>query len=471
MRTSFYQNKVLYILITVLIVVQISAFFIQVLNHRRISEQTLEGELKVGERVAHQILAYRSIQLQQIAEILAKDYGFLETFLTASQDPDTLESVLENHRNRADAGIIMLSSIDQHMIAQSPRHLIQPAGTNLQKLLPEHNNNRLNFSSFFLGSSSQGKWQLFHIIKSPLKAPTHLADLTVGYEVNDVFLKHLRRMTNLELMVISKFDQNWNLHASTLSDMSMRELKPLFQSINHTEILSLSHNQEKYLMLASKLSSTQNQTVYLVIARPWTAAVEQFKEVERVLYFLLALSILFSVIAIYYVTKRFVYPLSLQAHSDNLTGIGNRRLLMVMMERAILNLKSSQRPVVLLLLDLNKFKPINDSLGHDAGDLVLKSVAQRIKNCVRLADTVVRLGGDEYAVLLDNCHYQIALQIVESISVEISQPIMHMSDPLIVHASIGVTVGRVEDNIDKMIKRADEAMYEAKSLGRMYIVK
>ncbi len=472
MKPSFYQNKVLYILITVLIAVQIGAFGVQVFNNRRISAQTLSEELRVGARIVDQILVYRNVQLLQIAEILAKDYGFLEAFSTAHQDQETIESVLENHRKRAKAGMIMLTSIDQHIIAQSPRQLSLAPGSALANLLRHpQDQNKLQFSSFVSGHSGPSDAQLFHVIHSPLKAPIRLADLTVGYAVDDVFLRSLRQMTNLELMVVSQSNQTWTVHASTLSNIRANALMPVVQSTQQAKIQSVMHDKREYLMLASMMASEPTQNIYLVIAKPLDVAVKPFKDMERVLYYLLALSISLSVIAIYYVNKRFVEPLSRQAHTDTLTGVGNRRLLLLMIGRALVNLRASQKPFALLLLDLNKFKQINDQHGHDTGDVVLKSVAERLKTTVRATDTVVRLGGDEFAVLLENCQHHDALKIVELISEAISQPIPVISDSFCVHASIGITIGHLGDNLDKMIKRADEAMYAAKSKGTTHTSK
>lgn len=472
MKPKFYQNRVLYVLITVLISMQIGAFVIQVFNHRRISDQTLRNELRVGHRVVQQILSYRNLQLQQVAELLAKDYGFLEAFSTAHQDQETIESVLENHRSRSDAGMILLSSLDHQLIAQSPTSLLLPADKDLRELLsaPE-DKQTLQFSSFELQNVSQNGWRLFHVTHSKLKAPTHLADLTVGYEVDNKFLQHLKQMTNLDLIVISRVHNQWMLNASTVQNLRLNELVSVFESSKNDDFKKIQKDTSDFLLLPTKISSSNYQSIYFVIAKPTAQTLEPFKNIERVVYYLLAASILVSVATIYIVTKKFVEPLSQEVHTDSLTSIGNRRLFTVMVELALGDLHSSEKPFAILLLDLNKFKQINDSMGHDAGDYVLKSVAERVKNSVRATDSVARLGGDEYAILLEGCHYLEVFEIIDAISFEISQPIRYLSNSFNVHASIGVTIGSESDNTDSVIKRADEAMYEAKSLGRTYAIK
>lgn len=472
MKPTFYQNRVLYVLITVLISVQIGAFIIQVINHRRISEQTLSHELSVGHRVVQQILSYRNLQLLQIAELLAKDYGFLEAFSTAHQDQETIESVLENHRSRAGAGLILLSSLDHQLIAKSPGDLLLPSGKDLTDLLCVSKDvQALQFSSLELQNTSKKNWRLFHIAHSKLRAPTHIANLTVGYEVDNLFLQHLREMTNLELIVTSKIDNKWVLNASTVPEVSLKELISVIQTTDKQDFKKIQQDDAELLILPTKITSAKNQSTYLVIAKPIAPSLAPFKNIERVLYYLLAVSIFVSVATIYFVTKRFVEPLSREVHTDNLTDIGNRRLFNLVMDRAIRNFKTYKTPFLLILLDLNKFKEINDQHGHDAGDLVLQQVASRIKRSVRASDTVARLGGDEYAIVLENCHLEGAIKIVDAIRDAIKQPITHQSLQVSVNASIGVTNAHKDDSVDTMIKRADEAMYAAKTTSVKYSIK
>ena len=119
----------------------------------------------------------------------------------------------------------------------------------------------------------------------------------------------------------------------------------------------------------------------------------------------------------------------------------------------------------------SSFKEINDQHGHDAGDLVLQQVASRIKRSIRASDTVARLGGDEYAIVLENCHLEGAIKIVDAIRDAIKQPITHQSLQVSVNASIGVTNAHKDDSVDTMIKRADEAMYAAKTTSVKYSIK
>ena len=167
------------------------------------------------------------------------------------------------------------------------------------------------------------------------------------------------------------------------------------------------------------------------------------------------------------------------AFHDPLTHLANRRLMLEHLDQAMSASKRSHHHGALLFLDLDNFKPLNDTHGHGVGDLLLIEVAERLKTCVREADTVARFGGDEFVVLLcelDTQHHEATAQaaaIAEKIRARLAEPYLLQatpSAPAIGHqctASIGVAVfhGRDESQ-GSVIDRADAAMYQAKEDGR-----
>ncbi|NMG29821.1 sensor domain-containing diguanylate cyclase [Aromatoleum evansii] len=170
------------------------------------------------------------------------------------------------------------------------------------------------------------------------------------------------------------------------------------------------------------------------------------------------------------------------AFYDPLTNLANRRLFHDRARRALAGSKRTGRPGALLFIDLDNFKPLNDTYGHDVGDQLLVEVAQRLRKCVREVDTVARFGGDEFVVML--CELppegteprRQAGVVAEKILARLSEPYVLGADPAapdaakIEHrcsASIGVTLFTGSDaNEDEVIKRADAAMYQAKEAGR-----
>jgi len=157
------------------------------------------------------------------------------------------------------------------------------------------------------------------------------------------------------------------------------------------------------------------------------------------------------------------------AHHDTLTGLPNRRLLADRMQQALSRVQRSQRHIALLFLDLDGFKPLNDRLGHAAGDAALCEVAERLCAVVRREDTVARVGGDEFVILLSdlNTDARVAAELVANKCLGIyQQPFVIHDQAYSLGTSIGMILGHGEDSPDQLLIAADQAMYRAKEAGR-----
>ncbi|MFT4723733.1 MAG: diguanylate cyclase (GGDEF)-like protein [Colwellia sp.] len=153
---------------------------------------------------------------------------------------------------------------------------------------------------------------------------------------------------------------------------------------------------------------------------------------------------------------------------DSLTGLPNRKLFIERLQQALLIKSREKRSLAILFIDLDKFKPVNDSFGHIVGDLTLSAVAQRIEGCLRKSDTVARIGGDEFIVLLPTIRTeQDASEVSKKICHALSMPFEFAKQSLSISSSIGVAI-YPEHGSDEttLIKNADTAMYYAKTSGR-----
>lgn len=169
--------------------------------------------------------------------------------------------------------------------------------------------------------------------------------------------------------------------------------------------------------------------------------------------------------------KALEQELSRRAFQDPLTGLANRSLFMDRLEHALTRATRHVRrraPVAVLFLDLDNFKSINDSLGHEAGDALLVTVGRRLSSCLRPGDTAARLGGDEFAVLLDDTtEVANAARVAERIMDSLRQPMTQNGDTLYVTASIGIATsesGFAESS--DLLRAADIAMYRVKERGK-----
>jgi len=160
--------------------------------------------------------------------------------------------------------------------------------------------------------------------------------------------------------------------------------------------------------------------------------------------------------------------LSRAANYDALTGIPNRVLLADRMKQAIALTSREKNMMAVCYLDLDGFKPINDTIGHDAGDQILIEVAKRIGNTIRGGDTVARLGGDEFVVLLLNLDQgNECATTLERMLAAIAQPIAVKDKLITLGASIGVSIYPLDDqDPDTLLRHADQAMYAAKQSGK-----
>jgi diguanylate cyclase (GGDEF)-like protein/PAS domain S-box-containing protein len=157
-----------------------------------------------------------------------------------------------------------------------------------------------------------------------------------------------------------------------------------------------------------------------------------------------------------------------QANYDALTGLPNRRLLRDRWLQAVKNQQRGGHGLALLMIDLDHFKDVNDSLGHARGDDLLMEAAQRISHCLRASDTVARLGGDEFAVILTDLTLPAhAGDVAQKIVASMCLPFALGTDQIFISASVGVTYSTEDGQaIDELFKQADQAMYVAKAQGR-----
>lgn len=156
------------------------------------------------------------------------------------------------------------------------------------------------------------------------------------------------------------------------------------------------------------------------------------------------------------------------AHHDVLTDLPNRMLFSDRLEQAIYNASRKSELLSVMFLDLDRFKIINDTLGHDIGDIVLQKIAERLKGTLRVSDTIARLGGDEFAILLQNIDTvesskSIALNLINTLS----QPVLAKEHELYITTSIGISTFPTDgSDANTLLKNADIAMYQAKHLGK-----
>ena len=166
------------------------------------------------------------------------------------------------------------------------------------------------------------------------------------------------------------------------------------------------------------------------------------------------------------ITERTQAHLYRLAHYDALTGLPNRLLFLDRLSQAMAQAHRNERLGAIMFLDLDRFKTINDNLGHANGDLLLRGISERLVICVREEDTVARLGGDEFTVLLPEIRYiQDAATVAQKILDQLARPFSLDGHETFIGASIGIALYPFDEHLDVLLHNADIAMYHAKAQG------
>ncbi|HET7433102.1 MAG TPA: EAL domain-containing protein, partial [Thermoanaerobaculia bacterium] len=166
--------------------------------------------------------------------------------------------------------------------------------------------------------------------------------------------------------------------------------------------------------------------------------------------------------------KRAQEPIEYQAYHDSLTALPNRLLFRDRIGVALAHARRAGRMAAVMFLDLDQFKLVNDTLGHTVGDRLLQAIGQRLVSCVRAEDTVARMGGDEFTILLvDLSDRRSAAMVAQKVLDHVRQPVLIDEHELFVSTSIGISIFPEDgEDAESLLKNADRAMYRAKEAGR-----
>ncbi|MCC8417914.1 MAG: PleD family two-component system response regulator [Rickettsia endosymbiont of Bryobia graminum] len=158
---------------------------------------------------------------------------------------------------------------------------------------------------------------------------------------------------------------------------------------------------------------------------------------------------------------------------DGLTGVFNRHYFDTHIKQMVNKANDSKRSLCLLMCDIDHFKQVNDTYGHQAGDILLKAIANVLKNIFRVTDLIARFGGEEFSILIDDIAIRDAIYVAERVRKEIESidfKVKTQQEPIKKTISIGVTEYKIGETINNFIERADKALYQAKDTGRNKVV-
>jgi diguanylate cyclase (GGDEF)-like protein len=255
--------------------------------------------------------------------------------------------------------------------------------------------------------------------------------------------------------------QTFPVSGSRLCNMAVQRKRPLISPINGPEdiLLPLKPDQGVHSFLGVPVVFRDQVTGLIALYNFSTRA---FTEDDARVAELFA-----SQVAIAMDNSRHVQLMQRQAITDELTGLFNRRAFMPMGEKEVNRARRYQRPLALILFDIDKFKDVNDAYGHLLGDHVLQVLTERVTKTTRATDFVCRWGGEEFVVLMPEANRQEGLAMAERLRDEISRmTVVTEGSVLSLTISLGVAELQHDEDLEGLISRADRAMYQAKAAGR-----
>ncbi len=479
---------------------------------QRIVLRALNDELQVGERVFHEILHRNTQLLKSSVTALAADFSFRE--LIASGDAGTMRSALDSYGPRINADRIMLLSLAERIEADSAdRHngVAFPFPALYQQALRE-------------GSASAVVTldnQTVQMIVVPIRAPAVIGLVAVGYVLDDSDARELTTLTGLGVSFIGRaHDANhptagdWQLRASTLPARQAGQLLAHLQAgntaDNHTinyDIQQLTLDDETYQLRLTALDGERREEI-AVLQRSLSAALAPHRQLRATLLGLGAASVLLGVLISVVIAGNITRPLTQLSrltqrmqggdYSGDLprerkdeigelaTSFSVMRDTLAQREQQILNLayqdpltqlpnrtrfneelsrrlNESQEALAVILINLDRFTMINNTLGHAIGDRLLQHTGERLRSRLPAGALLARIGGDEFAVIAPGTGQTAAMQLAEQFDATLATPFVVGQQPVDVRASMGVALAPAHGQEPALLLRcADLALYVAK---------
>jgi diguanylate cyclase (GGDEF)-like protein len=502
MRIQRLQTRIIVFFVALLALVQVAAFwFVNAANSSNTHAQ-VEEELNIGQRVFERLLEQNADKLMLTARVLAADFAFREAI--ATHDNETIASVLANHGARIGADAMLFVDLEGRVVSDTLRPGADVHPFEYPALLAH---NRANSSA----SLEVLEGRAYQLVAVPVLAPLPIGRVVMGFAVDDALARDLRQLTELEVTFALDSPRGWRVLASTLdAGGQLALLAAMPPRASAVTRMDLALNDGDHQAMVIPLVDNDARIV-AVLHRSLAGALAGYEKLRNTLFVLAVLSLALSIVGSIAVARNITRPLETLAgaaarielgdyvapvdvrradeigvlasslnhmrsgiaeresrilklaYEDPLTDLANRSRFSNELARAIDAAMQGRDKLSILMMDLDRFKYVNDTLGHGVGDHVLREVSRRLGSTVLDADCIARLGGDEFAILLKcgsdaNCS-DTARRIIKALE----SPILYEDQPLDVGTSIGIAHhpehGR---DAQTLVRNADIAMYAAK---------
>jgi len=502
MRIQRLQTRIIVLFVALLALVQVAAFwFVNAANSRNAQAKVAE-ELNVGQRVFARLLDQNAEKLKLSARVLAADFAFREAI--ATHDTGTIASALANHGARIGAQAMVFVDLQGQVISDTLKLGGAARAFEYPALLKSDKNSASASMEVLDGRA-------FQLVAVPVLAPLPIGWVVMGFAVDDALARDLRQLTELEVSFTLDGQPGRRVLASTLEEREQQSLLAHMPSrSNSVTRLVMNIGGVDHQALVIPLDDNANARIVAVLHRSLGDALAAFERLRNTLFLLAALSLAMSIVGSVAVARNITRPLEALAaaaarieqgnysapvdlrradeigvlasslnhmrgsiadrekrilklaYEDPLTDLANRSRFSNELELAITQAALGNLKLTILMMDLDRFKYVNDTLGHGVGDHVLREVSARLQRTVTCAECIARLGGDEFAILVKHADDDFAATARQIIAA-LEAPILYEGQPLDVGTSIGIAHypehGR---DAQTLVRNADIAMYAAK---------
>ena len=498
MAVRTFQARLLWLIVAVLALLEAGTLVSVHLAGRQTLRQSVAGELRVGASIFDRTLQNRAQRLAENLRILALDFAFRET--VASGDAPTITSALTNIGNRVNTEVVVLVDMAGNVTADTKGGLRGQRFPFAALLSEAQNRGEASETTSFAGRPYQ-----FVIV--PIRAPQPIAWLCAGFEIDEKTLSDVRGLTSLDVSL-------WSSAAGLISTLRPDERIELLAQIPAAERSpqpTLRLGSAEYATLLQPLHTGDNSRVSVILQRDLSEARKPFTYLEAEIFVLSFLMLLAAVVGAVIFSRSVSKPLRVlaegagriergdyvvpivveqkdeigqlatafnemqsaigareeqiihQATHDALTGLPNRTLFLDRLTQSIAASKRSGESVGMIMMDVDRFKEINDTLGHYFGDQLLIEIGRRLSQTLRQSDTVARLGGDEFAIKFTAPTARHATEVAARVNTAFDAPFVLGEVAIDVNASLGIALYQMHaDDAETLMKRADIAMYDAK---------
>ncbi len=499
LRNSF-QARIAGVLVLLLLVV-VGALYVavQAATNAAVRSQANE-QLEVGSLVFQRLLEMRCSQLHDAVQVLAADFGFKDA--VASGDAETIRSALANHGARINASVVMMLSLDGHLEISTDQQVSEQTARRLSAQVVQHQ--REGVQIFLMPIADK----IYLLVQATVTAPLPIARVMMGFQVDTAFAAELRELTHLDLTLLATQEGAPDIWISTLMPAEREQLRVAVggmngdairvlgsqQYLNQNLVLAVGDGFEVRVLLHKSLSQAQlafaplDQKILLIalvaltaslagallLARTVSQPVQQLAGIaERVRQgdYEAELDLqrsdeLGQLATAFKAMQQGIAERERQlAHNalhDPLTGLPNRTLALERLGSAM----TAQRNTALIYLGIGNFRAVNESLGPEGGDLALQQMSRRLQATLRPGDSVARIIGDEFLLLLENTDSDSAVGIADKVQQLLLKPLRVGSHDVALDCRIGIASYPVDGNApEDLLRRAAIAMQDAAGLA------